>query len=213
MRSWTFHFSCPPSLQRVFLCEEYHVDADALDLFVRIHQNVNETDYDFQVEFNSQIDEIPQGVGNLRLDNHVWNLDSLDCSNYRSLKSLVIGINCCSKVRSFCLDNCSCLECLSVDSLSFSKSDFPIDGVFRIKDCPLLKKAIIRDMCFQQYSTFSITNAPELVILRVGAFSFIHASTFAMTSCLLSLLFIRFACAVLRCDWRVRFSGLLQCPP
>lgn len=208
-RSWTFQVYSPPSPQKVSLYEGYHVDADSLGLFFRIHRNAARMQDAFNVEFNSQIEQIPQDVTCLHLCCGTWDLHFFDFSIYHCLESLAIGAGSCSKVRSFCLQEMPHLQILSIGSYSFSEAGSPINRIFSIHDCPCLEQVTIGNICFQQYSSFSVSNVPNLLMFNIGAFSFIHTSTFAMRGWLFSLLFNRSPITPLPCDSRVCFPGLL----
>ena len=176
------------------------VDANGVEEFVGIHQYAGVEGGVYSVKHNCTIEDIPQDSINLQLDICTWNhFDRFDCSKYASLQTLVIGVGCCSRVQSFCLDQHPSLRLLSIQRLSFSVAHSS-NCVFRISGCPQLKTVDIGQLCFKHFSTFSVSDAPKLSLFRMGAFSFIHASTFEMLSCPSLLLFTRspdasFSCA------------------
>ena len=112
------------------------------------------------------------------------------------LKSIVIGEECFLTTRTFELDGLNALERVVIGRWSFAavesyedvKKSKRTDGNYTISNCAHLKSIQIDDVAFGDYRFFSLTNLPSLESIDMGAYSFYHAPSFALTSMITQLL-------------------------
>ena len=112
------------------------------------------------------------------------------------LKSIEIGDECFLTTRTFELDGLNALERVVIGRWSFAdvngyedvKDSQRTDGNYTISNCAHLKSIQIGDVAFGDYHIFSLTNLPSLESIDMGAYSFYHAPSFALTSMITQLL-------------------------
>ena len=113
---------------------------------------------------------------------------SFNISNNTDLKSIVIGDECCGKVRVFELDGLGELETVVIGkrSITYVKDYEAIenskrtDGTCRIMNCPKLKSIQIGDYSFADYHSFELNNLSSLQSIDIGERCFFYASSFSL---------------------------------
>ena len=112
------------------------------------------------------------------------------------LKSIEIGDECFLTTRTFELDGLNALERVVIGRWSFAdvnsyedvKNSKRTDGNYTISNCAHLKSIQIDDVSFGDYRFFTLMNLPSLESIVMGAYSFYHAPSFALTSMVTQLL-------------------------
>ena len=112
------------------------------------------------------------------------------------LKSIEIGEECFLTTRTFELDGLNALERVIIGRWSFAdvnsyedvKNSQRTDGNYTISNCAHLKSIQIDDVSFGDYRFFTLMNLPSLESIVMGAYSFYHVPSFALTSMVTQLL-------------------------
>ena len=108
------------------------------------------------------------------------------CNN---LIRITIEDNCFGNARLFEIDDLSELESIEIGGKSFTRctdedqimEGAPLDGVFRIANCPKLTTIQVEDWSFSDYHTFELTNLPSLCTVELGDWFAYWASSFSLS--------------------------------
>ena len=109
---------------------------------------------------------------------------------YTQLKQLIVGDNCCPRVRSFKLRNLSLLEVVRIGENSFTESpngEGDEGKTFSITNCCSLNTLTIGCFSFSDFGEFTLEGVDKLQYLTIGnryrkSCNFYHAS-FVLRSC------------------------------
>ena len=89
---------------------------------------------------------------------------------FRNIKTLIIGSNCCKYVSQFIVKELNFLESICIDENSFSRNTDgkKIKGSFCVSNCPTLKVLSIRNGCFSEFECFELSklNSLETLVLN-----------------------------------------------
>ena len=125
------------------------------------------------------IHNYPEEVTEIRVDDKECNsvfLGTLDFSQYKNLKRVVIGNDCYKHVRKVTLVGLSELESVVIGRNSFTKNGkYPNSSKrnrrFYLKNCPKLKSLKMGCFAFTDYSVVEIENVNALQTIEMGVMS------------------------------------------
>ena len=105
---------------------------------------------------------------------HDNNINVVDLSSFKFLRSVVIGNSCFKYVRIFSIVGLNWLESVSIGTYSFgSDGSLLVDSEFKIVNCPQLKSLSIGGRSFGRYNGFELSQLPQLKSIIVASdFSF-----------------------------------------
>ena len=92
--------------------------------------------------------------------NNCGKFDSLTLANWKSLTQIIIGSNCCTKCKTFCISFCPKLRSLLIGESSFSSTQLDIQGnhwhEYYIIDCASLEEITIDRYSFNNSRYLSL---------------------------------------------------------
>ena len=102
------------------------------------------------------------------------NINVVDLSSFKFLRSVVIGNSCFKYVRIFSIVGLNWLESVSIGTYSFGSDGSLWEGSeFKIVNCPQLKSLSIGGRSFGRYNGFELSQLPQLKSIIVASdFSF-----------------------------------------
>ena len=94
---------------------------------------------------------------------HDNNINVVDLSSFKFLRSVVIGDFCFQYVQIFSIVGLNWLESVSIGTYSFgSDGSLLVDSEFKIVNCPQLKSLSIGYYSFGRYNWFELSELPQL---------------------------------------------------
>ena len=107
-----------------------------------------------------------------------YGFNSLIVGDIPSLRYLNIGSYCFRDIRQFCLSDQHDLEYIEIGQSSFMISSYKRreDGQFFISCCPKLKRLIINDWSFHDYSSMELRDLEALEQVCLGNYCFRYAN-------------------------------------
>lgn len=102
------------------------------------------------------------------------------------IERIVIGKKCFKGIRKFELDGLSELESIAFGNNSFASNcdeydDEPLNGDYRVINCPKLKTIQIGCYTFTYYTSFELNNLPSLQSIQIDDHCFISSLQFSLT--------------------------------
>ena len=103
------------------------------------------------------------------------NINVVDLSSFKFLRSVVIGNNCFHYVQVFSIVGLNWLESVSIGYRSFDSSTLVDGSQFKIVNCPQLKSLSIGGWSFGRYNGFELSELPQLISVVMGNYGFYNA--------------------------------------
>ena len=95
------------------------------------------------------------------------NINVVDLSSFKFLRSVVIGNNCFHYVQVFSIVGLNWLESVSIGYRSFDSSTLVDGSQFKIVNCPQLKSLSIGGGSFVRYNWFELSHLPQLKSVEI----------------------------------------------
>ena len=105
---------------------------------------------------------------------------------FHKLRRIVIGYHCFERARLCEISGLNELEAIEIGNNCFSCckervwDDMPLDGCFRIVDCPTLQSIRIAEYSFSDYHFLKLSNLPSLQSIQMGGWCFYEAPLFEL---------------------------------
>ena len=99
------------------------------------------------------------------------NINVVDLSSFKFLRSVVIGNNCFHYVQVFSIVGLNWLESVSIGYRSFDSSTLVDGSQFKIVNCPQLKSLSIGGWSFGRYNGFELSQLPQLKSVTIKSCS------------------------------------------
>ena len=99
------------------------------------------------------------------------NINVVDLSSFKFLRSVVIGNSCFKYVRIFSIVGLNWLESVSIGYRSFDSSTLVDGSQFKIVNCPQLKSLSIGGWSFGRYNGFELSQLPQLKSVVVSHYN------------------------------------------
>ena len=107
---------------------------------------------------------------------HDNNINVVDLSSFKFLRSVVIGNSCFQYVQLFSIVGLNWLESVSIGDNSFGSDGSLWEGSeFKIMNCPQLKSLSIGYWSFRRYNGFELSELPQLISVVMGNYGFYNA--------------------------------------
>ena len=103
---------------------------------------------------------------------HDNNINVVDLSSFKFLRSVVIGNNCFHYVQVFSIVGLNWLESVSIGYRSFDSSTLVDGSQFKIVNCPQLKSLSIGGWSFGRYNGFELSQLPQLKSVVVSHYNY-----------------------------------------
>ena len=100
------------------------------------------------------------------------NINVVDLSSFKFLRSVVIGNNCFHYVQVFSIVGLNWLESVSIGYRSFDSSTLVDGSQFKIVNCPQLKSLSIGGWSFGRYNGFELSQLPQLKSVVVSHYNY-----------------------------------------
>lgn len=132
---------------------------------------------------------VSQGLSNLIIQSGCYGKlvnSSFKLTGVAKLKRIVIGKKCFKGIRKFELDGLNELESIAFGNNSFASNcdeydDEPLNGDYRVINCPKLKTIQIGCYTFTYYTSFELNNLPSLQSIQIDDHCFINSLQFSLT--------------------------------
>ena len=102
---------------------------------------------------------------------HDNNINVVDLSSFKFLRSVVIGDFCFQYVQIFSIVGLNWLESVSIGYRSFDSSTLVDGSQFKIVNCPQLKSLSIGGWSFGRYNGFELSQLPQLKSVVVSHYN------------------------------------------
>ena len=102
---------------------------------------------------------------------HDNNINVVDLSSFKFLRSVVIGNECFKYVRILSIVGLNWLESVSIGYRSFDSSTLVDGSQFKIVNCPQLKSLSIGGWSFGRYNGFELSQLPQLKSVTIKSCS------------------------------------------
>ena len=99
------------------------------------------------------------------------NINVVDLSSFKFLRSVVIGNYCFYNVLAFSIVGLNWLESVSIGYRSFDSSTLVDGSQFKIVNCPQLKSLSIGGWSFGRYNGFELSQLPQLKSVVVSHYN------------------------------------------
>ena len=100
------------------------------------------------------------------------NINVVDLSSFKFLRSVVIGNSCFQYVQIFSIVGLNWLESVSIGYRSFDSSTLVDGSQFKIVNCPQLKRLYIGASSFVRYNGFELSQLPQLKSVVVSHYNY-----------------------------------------